>query len=1119
MKIFLLYLFLNSVLFSSNYFKYIIPGIAYSQGAYGSFWKSDVNIINPSPSEININCDFMKSGANYFPYKSLSFTVNALGSKYFGNILQLMGVEINSFGALICESDTPFISYAITKTENENGVYGQGIPAVDMQNIFGGDSELKGRGYFFPLKDGEFRTNIGLVNLSLEEKIFYLSLKNSNGNFILNKSINIKSMDLVQINDIYKFFGISESKDEYLEVSLEGEGDFTGYISVIDNKTQDPAFFLAKSYFWEGSSEYIIEASAEAEGAYGSRWRTSLWILNIEDYPLDIEIFFLKGGEDNTNPLKISFTLPEKNLKEISNIFEDYFQISNVYGALYFKANGEFLVSSRTFTGDQEQGTYGMGMDGSSALRPAPNPFSDKTKAILPLKSYDGNRLNIGILNFSPRKVDFKINVVEDIKNQELSLSMLPFESKQINNISNNANFLIIEPGIGSGPFFPYASLVNNKSNDGVFSPAYFLWYGANKVDTVYFPAIYEFLTNDWNNGQPSRIVSFGDPIEGEYKEEYIRIIKTFLNTPPFKKDITPSPSFVGWGALELDGVLYFESPTLISLPGYEQGPDYLSFLSNELSLSNIGIIADLETIGFFISKDLYGDEYEGVCQICPPPAPDKMPQIISEVAKSGALQIREEQFVQTSEYPYIQKTLEGCNQENIAYGHYFEEKDGLVHIFTSEEYVYYPTTEKELERQDLGGTSASSTGKLSLMFGQSRHLKLPSGNLSAPYAIPMDYCLNLSYFRAYNDRDILSLIEVWGLDFETLRERDWVRAFVKPIAKYFPPPSYRPKFNLIIDNPPLGLPLEQGEDFSWIFLGTIDAITNACSSLGMNLYVTFDGKFIDDADLYYVLTFGGYEDGEIENDAIYDLNLALLSLINKNKLVFFHPIYGIPNLPNWMVLRNLFGIPGNFSFINTNGTETNGLPMVDGDQIPRNASYNGKEFVLKGLYPYALAKANVIYSNETNADILIQINADGNPVPVVLNKGKIYIVNFFPLHLEGSYMLHQIMSEGLGIEPLWKAPGSIYISQDKRGISILTNGTSGEEKNLTWRLYGDSVSATVPYGKTNIDVLLPFTSSKIKEIIFKKDGNIKSENIIQNPKYYKKENMDAMNLIILLPE
>ncbi|HEX2060703.1 MAG TPA: hypothetical protein VHK90_08175, partial [Thermoanaerobaculia bacterium] len=78
---------------------------------------------------------------------------------------------------------------------------------------------------------------------------------------------------------------------------------------------------------------YVIPASANARGAFGTHWMTRFSIFNPHlDYPLVVRIVFMPTG-GATGPME-SVELPPNSLAYSDNLLEDLFGISNGSGSL-----------------------------------------------------------------------------------------------------------------------------------------------------------------------------------------------------------------------------------------------------------------------------------------------------------------------------------------------------------------------------------------------------------------------------------------------------------------------------------------------------------------------------------------------------------------------------------------------------------------------------------------------------------------------------------------------------------------------------------------------------------------------------------------------------------------
>lgn len=219
---------------------FIVPAGAHSEGAYGSFWKTDLSICNFSSSTQNINIALLKAGQNNTNPQNFNITIYKNSCAGFDDIFYEK-FNYEGAGALKISGNTEKLKInSRTYNDAPEGTYGQFIPGFHKNNLL-----TKGEnGYLaFLQKNENFRTNIGFSSLSENYITINLKLYNSNGDKIGEKDISLEPYGYRQENDIFGQFGLNNIYYAYAIVKSETDGAFyTSYASVVDNKSNDPVF-------------------------------------------------------------------------------------------------------------------------------------------------------------------------------------------------------------------------------------------------------------------------------------------------------------------------------------------------------------------------------------------------------------------------------------------------------------------------------------------------------------------------------------------------------------------------------------------------------------------------------------------------------------------------------------------------------------------------------------------------------------------------------------------------------------------------------------------------------------------------------------------------------------
>jgi hypothetical protein len=119
----------------------------------------------------------------------------------------------------------------------DSGTYGQGVPAEKANNIWS-------VGNLFPMMQTvEYRTNIGLVEVSGREMEVSIKVFNSSGSILHTSSLILLPFEWRQIG--LSELGISNLQGGYAEISAISAGGLHFYASMVDNRTGDAVFIPA----------------------------------------------------------------------------------------------------------------------------------------------------------------------------------------------------------------------------------------------------------------------------------------------------------------------------------------------------------------------------------------------------------------------------------------------------------------------------------------------------------------------------------------------------------------------------------------------------------------------------------------------------------------------------------------------------------------------------------------------------------------------------------------------------------------------------------------------------------------------------------------------------------
>jgi hypothetical protein len=234
---------------------------------------------------------------------------------------------------------------------------------------------------------------------------------------------------------------------------------------------------------------YVIPASANSGGAFGTRWMTRFTIFNPHlDSTLNVSVSFLPTG-GAPGPEKI-IELPPNSMAFSENLLEDLFDIEGT-GSLLVATFADdnpslpddvlsraFIVSTDTFN-NTPNGTYGQTIPGvwTGLL----DYDSDGISSVAPNVRHGGNwRTNIGAVNLGSCAVNLRVNVYDGDGNTLLSQAPLPIPPYGHNQAPlpiavevGSVEFFIDDPCAADNTryavVFPYTSTIDNRTGDPTY--------------------------------------------------------------------------------------------------------------------------------------------------------------------------------------------------------------------------------------------------------------------------------------------------------------------------------------------------------------------------------------------------------------------------------------------------------------------------------------------------------------------------------------------------------------------------------------------------------------------------------------------------------------------------
>jgi hypothetical protein len=234
---------------------------------------------------------------------------------------------------------------------------------------------------------------------------------------------------------------------------------------------------LAIAAMVSGETLYV-PASANAEGANSTRWRTDLQVKAQGGAGAAFTVELLKHSKANTDPLSVDFSVAAGQSLGLADFIETGFGFTGTAALRITPTEGHILATSRTYN-DDPSGTYGQTVP--AVTEDDAIGFGDEAALIQLARSPDpttGFRTNIGFVSLTDTRIEVVVDLflADGTALGDLVYELKAFEYRQINDVFATAGATDVADGYAmvsttdeDGSFITYASVVDNGSGDAVF--------------------------------------------------------------------------------------------------------------------------------------------------------------------------------------------------------------------------------------------------------------------------------------------------------------------------------------------------------------------------------------------------------------------------------------------------------------------------------------------------------------------------------------------------------------------------------------------------------------------------------------------------------------------------
>ena len=455
---------------------YVIPGSGHTPGVNGVRWVSDMVLWNGGPEDAHANVFFLKSGQDNSGVTGTSVTVRAGTSLQLRDVVWSMFGQNQASGAILVGSDQPLIVTSRTYNNASSGTYGQFIAGIPIGEAIGAGQKVR---LIQLTRTGNYRTNIGFTNVTNKALSIQVAMYRSDGSMIATRSYTVQPYGFYQKTDIIG----TDVPDAYAVMSSSTPGaKFFTYASVVDRRTGDPVFITPESGTATAGQSLYIPAAAHTVGVSGTAWRTDLEIHNPGSITASYKIELLKLGHNNSSPESRTYQLAGNHSVRYTDALQSLFEDSGSGALRITSLSGTITVTSRTYN-QTSKGTYGQfiaSVPASSTILPGKSiPVIELSQSSSDTSGY---RTNIGFVNTSGKTMTVDVDLFNEAGTElgTKPVTLKPYEFTQVGKIfrpftsETLANcYAVLHTPTSGGSFLGYASVVDNRSGDPVYVPAF----------------------------------------------------------------------------------------------------------------------------------------------------------------------------------------------------------------------------------------------------------------------------------------------------------------------------------------------------------------------------------------------------------------------------------------------------------------------------------------------------------------------------------------------------------------------------------------------------------------------------------------------------------------------
>ncbi len=210
-----------------------VAAAAHSEGASGSFWLSDLGLLNNGVSALNATVFFHSASGSD---RLFDLNLEAGEHKLLEDVVGMLGAS--GSGSIYVVADQPVFVSSRTYNDSETGTFGQYLDGYSDTGMVSAGALI-----WLPqlMQNVNFRTNIGLLNTGTLWGRVVVRLYDADGSMLSTTPHVIAAGQRLQLQEPFeRFAGRTDIESGYAIVEVSSGSKISAYASVIDNRTNDP---------------------------------------------------------------------------------------------------------------------------------------------------------------------------------------------------------------------------------------------------------------------------------------------------------------------------------------------------------------------------------------------------------------------------------------------------------------------------------------------------------------------------------------------------------------------------------------------------------------------------------------------------------------------------------------------------------------------------------------------------------------------------------------------------------------------------------------------------------------------------------------------------------------